>query len=253
MITAGIDVGSSATKALLFDGRVLNWTILPTGWNPKEAGAAAYAAVLQKAGLTRQDVAFVVGTGYGRISLPFINKKVTEITCHAQGAAYLFPATRTVIDIGGQDSKAISVAEGGTVADFVMNDKCAAGTGRFLQVMTGVLDIDLDELGQLARASDPVTLNSMCTVFAESEIIGLLAQGVAKGAIAAGIIGTIANRLKSLTGRIPYREEVTFAGGVANNKDICILLSRQLGISFNVPEEPQLVGALGAALLGQKR
>lgn len=252
MITAGIDVGSSATKAVIFDGGVLSRTVIPTGWNPREAGAAAFEEALRKAGLRRSDVACVIGTGYGRISLPFIDKKVTEITCHARGAAYLFPDTRTVIDIGGQDSKAISVDEGGTVADFVMNDKCAAGTGRFLQVMTGVLDITLDELGQLARDTEPAALNSMCTVFAESEIIGLLAQGVSKGAIAAGIIGTIASRLKSLTGRIPYREESTFTGGVAKNKEVCALLSRQLGIGFNVPEEPQFVGALGAALLGCK-
>lgn len=249
MITAGIDVGSSATKAVIFDGRILSWTVIPTGWNPKEAGATAFAEALQKAGRRREDVACVVGTGYGRISLPFIDKKITEITCHARGAAFLFPGTRTVIDIGGQDSKAISVEEGGTVADFVMNDKCAAGTGRFLQVMTGVLDITLDELGQLTHDSDPATINSMCTVFAESEIIGLLARGVDKGAIAAGIIGSIANRLKSLTGRIPCREEVTFTGGMAKNKDICALLSRQLGIAFNVPGEPQIIGALGAALL----
>lgn len=252
MITAGIDVGSSATKAVVFDGKTVSWTVIPTGWNPKEAGALAFEEVLQKAALRRSDLACVIGTGYGRISLPFIHKKITEITCHAKGASFLFPGTRTVIDIGGQDSKAVSVGEEGTVVDFVMNDKCAAGTGRFLQVMTGVLDITLDELGQLALDSAPVNINSMCTVFAESEIIGLLAQGVTKGEIAAGVISAIANRMKSLTGRIECREEITFTGGVAKNKEICALLSKQLELSFNVPEEPQIIGALGAALLGYK-
>lgn len=249
VITAGIDVGSTATKAVIFDGSILGLALIPTGWNPKEAGRRVFEEALHNAGLKERDVSRIIGTGYGRISLPFADKKVTEITCHAKGAKFLFPQTKTVIDIGGQDSKVISVADDGSVADFVMNDKCAAGTGRFLQVMTGILDISLDELGQMAINAKPVSINSMCTVFAESEIIGLLAQGVAKEAIAAGIVNTIANKLVSLTFRISCNSEVTFSGGVANNAEICRMLSTALGVKFNVPSQPQIVGALGAAII----
>lgn len=251
LITVGIDVGSTATKAVIFDGSIKGRAVMPTGWNPKEAGRRVFEEALNKSGLSPQDVDRIVGTGYGRISLPFIDKKVTEITCHAKGAKWLFPETKTVIDIGGQDSKVISVTQDGGVADFVMNDKCAAGTGRFLQVMTGVLDITLDELGQLAENVEPAIINSMCTVFAESEIIGLLAQGVSKQAIASGIIHTIAVKLTGLTARIPLHGEITFTGGVANNPAICRMLSAALGIGFNIPPEPQIVGALGAAIIGR--
>lgn len=177
---------------------------------------------------------------------------MTEITCHAKGANFLFPGTKTVIDIGGQDSKVIAVDNDGSVADFIMNDKCAAGTGRFLQVMTGILDITLEELGQMALGCEPVSLNSMCTVFAESEIIGLLAQGVTKESLASGIVQTIAKKLLSLTSRVPCLEEITFTGGVANNPEICTILSSTLGVKFNIPQQPQIVGALGAAVLGFK-
>lgn len=250
MITAGIDVGSTATKAVIFDGTVRSVAIIPTGWNPKEAGRKVFLESLNKAGLLVKEVDIIVGTGYGRVSLPFVNKKVTEITCHAYGAKLLFPKTKTVIDIGGQDSKVILVNEDGSVADFIMNDKCAAGTGRFLQVMTGILDITLDELGQLALGSKPVNINSMCTVFAESEIIGLLAQEVPKNVIASGIVHTIAKKLISLTGKVSCQEEITFSGGVANNPEICSILSSNLGVKFNVPDQPQIVGALGAAVVG---
>ena len=253
VITAGIDVGSVATKAVIFDGTIRGWAIIPTGWNPKEAGKQVFEEALHNAGLPEREISLIIGTGYGRISLPFLDKKVTEITCHAKGAKFLFPQTRTVIDIGGQDSKVVSVAENGVVADFVMNDKCAAGTGRFLQVMTGILDITLAELGQMAIKAEPVSINSMCTVFAESEIIGLLAQGVPKEAIAAGIVNTIANKLASLTSRVPCKSEVTFSGGVANNVEICHMLSVALGVEFNVPWQPQIVGALGAAIIAYRQ
>ncbi|WP_088186676.1 acyl-CoA dehydratase activase [Desulfosporosinus sp. FKA] len=250
MLSAGIDVGSMATKAVIFDGTIRSAAIIPTGWNPKEAGRSVFLEALNMAGLREKDINAIVGTGYGRVSLPFIDKKVTEITCHAKGANFLFPHTRTVIDIGGQDSKVIAVNEDGTVADFIMNDKCAAGTGRFLQVMTGILDITLDELGQLASNSKPVSINSMCTVFAESEIIGLLAQEVPKEAIASGIVQTIANKMLSLASKIPLREEVTFSGGVANNPKICQILSSAFKMKFNISSQPQIVGALGAAIVG---
>jgi len=250
MIAIGIDVGSTGTKAVLFDGTAYDGMEIPTGWNPKEAGEKAYRELMSRAGGEQQQPAVVIGTGYGRISLPFIDRKVTEISCHARGAVHLFPGTKLVLDIGGQDSKVIAVDDEGRVGDFVMNDKCAAGTGRFLQVMTGVLDVTLDELGALAADAAPVEVSSMCAVFAESEIIGLLARGVDKRSIAAGIVDSIARRVQSLVQRLHVEGEVTFTGGLARNPDICRLISKRLGLELNVPEKPHMAGALGAALLG---
>lgn len=250
MITAGIDVGSTATKAVVFDGRVIGEALLPTGWNPREAGLQALEGALRQAGVERKDVMSVVGTGYGRISLSFIDRKATEVACHARGASFLVPTTRLVVDIGGQDSKVIAIKENGTVSDFLMNDKCAAGTGRFLQVMTGVLDVTLDELGELALDSEPAAVSSMCAVFAESEVIGLLSRGVSKGAVAAGVIESISRRIQALAGRMPPTDEITFTGGLARNKAVCRRLSETLGRPLRVPERPQMVGALGAALIG---
>jgi predicted CoA-substrate-specific enzyme activase len=250
MISVGIDIGSTATKAVVFKEEILGKALVPTGWDPKEAGLLAFREALRIAGIAEARVERIVGTGYGRISLPIFTSRVTEITCHARGAHHLHPCTRTVIDIGGQDCKVISLNADGSVADFIMNDKCAAGTGRFLQVMAGILDVSLDELGKLAADADPVLLSSMCTVFAESEIIGLLARGTGKESIAAGIIDTIAQRIHGLAGRVPLMEIVTFTGGIAQNGDICEKIAASLGARLHVPADPQFVGALGAALIG---
>ncbi len=250
MISVGIDIGSTATKAVVFDGRIIGKAMEITGWDPKEAGYRAFRGALDIAGITEDRVGPIVGTGYGRISLPILTGKVTEISCHARGAHHLHPGTRTVIDIGGQDCKVISLSDDGSVSDFIMNDKCAAGTGRFLQVMAGILDATLDELGALAAGGEPVPLSSMCTVFAESEVIGLLARGTGKENIAAGIIDTIARRIQGLAGRVPFLETVTFTGGTAQNPHICRIIAERLGTRLHVPLEPQFVGALGAALIG---
>lgn len=250
MVSVGIDIGSTATKSVVFDGEVRGRALVPTGWDPREAGFRAFRNSLAQAGLTDAKVDEVVGTGYGRISLPIFTRRVTEITCHARGAHYLHPDTRAVIDIGGQDSKIISLNPDGSVADFIMNDKCAAGTGRFLQVMAGILDVSLDELGIMAEGACPVSLSSMCTVFAESEVIGLLVRGIDKKSIAAGIIDTIAQRIHGLAGRVSLVEKVTFTGGIAQNRSICRNIGKSLDINLNVPAEPQFVGALGAALIG---
>ena len=251
MAVAGVDVGSVAAKAVIWDaraGRMLGRAVLPTGWNAREAGESVLQAACEQAGLSRSSLTRVVGTGYGRISLPFADRVVTEISCHARGACRLFPATGVVLDIGGQDSKVIAVEEG-AVQDFVMNDKCAAGTGRFLQVLSGILDMDLPALGRAAERGRPVPISSMCAVFAETEIIGLLAQGTAPEDIAAGVFLSIARRMRGLAARIPLRGECTFTGGLAISPAFSRLLAEELGVAVNVPPDPQIVGALGAALV----
>lgn len=250
MIAAGIDIGSTGTKAVIFDGEVRASAVVPTGWDPKGAGLLAFRQALALAGIAESAVGTIVGTGYGRVSLPIFDKKMTEITCHARGAHFLHPETRTVLDIGGQDSKVISVDEQGRVLEFAMNDKCAAGTGRFLQVMAGVLDVPLERLGVIAAGAEPARISSMCTVFAESEIIGLLAQGVDKGSIAAGIFQSIAGRIQGLAGKVSISRHVTFSGGVALSPELCRAIGAGLGVDMRVPVAPQLVGALGAALVG---
>ena len=245
MPVAGVDVGSVAAKAVIFDPQsrsLLGKAVLPTGWNAREAGEKALAAACADAGGIA--ASRIVGTGYGRISLPFADKVVTEITCHARGAVHLFPGTGVVLDIGGQDSKVISTAPDGSVQDFLMNDKCAAGTGRFLQVLSGILGMELAELGEAAGRGKPAAISSMCAVFAETEIIGLLARGTPPADIAAGVFRSIA--------RIPLRGECTFTGGLATSPSFSRMLSEELGVPVNVPEYPQLVGAIGAALIAAR-
>lgn len=256
MLVAGVDVGSVAAKAVIFDTagqKTVACSVVPTGWNAREAGAGVLRAALAEAGAEQKDVALIVGTGYGRVSLPFADKNVTEITCHARGAAHLFPGTGIVLDIGGQDSKVISIdrhcARPGMVRDFIMNDKCAAGTGRFLQVLSGILDMPLDEMGRAAARGRPAPISSMCAVFAETEIVGLLASGGAPEDIAAGVYLSIVRRMCGLARRIPMHGECTFSGGLANTPAFRAMLSAELGVPVNVPETPQSTGALGAALI----
>lgn len=251
MITVGIDVGSTATKAVAFDGTIRAWAIRPTGWSPKDAGASILSEVLDQAGIVQDDVTRIIGTGYGRISLPFIDRAVTEITCHAQGAHWCFPDISMIIDVGGQDSKVIKINQTGKVIQFQMNDKCAAGTGRFLQVMAQALGMELTEMSALSLA-DPVTINSMCTVFAESEVISLLAAGETKERIAAGLLLAVARRVATLAGARTVPEKVAFTGGVAKNQSLCQALEGELQTKICTPAEPQIIGALGAAIIGQK-
>ncbi len=251
MLFAGVDVGSVAAKAVIFDSaesRAVGRAVLPTGWNPKEAGAAALDAALREAGADRSDLGRIVGTGYGRVSLPFADKAVTEITCHAKGAAHLFPEARIVLDIGGQDSKVTRLNPDGSVADFVMNDKCAAGTGRFLQVLAGILDLSLPELGEAAGRGRPAPISSMCAVFAETEIVGLLAGGTPPEDIAAGVFLSVARRMRGLARRIPFSGPCVFSGGTAVSPAFVHMLEAELETPVHIPEHPQTLGALGAAL-----
>jgi predicted CoA-substrate-specific enzyme activase len=263
MYLAGIDVGSVAAKAVVLESvpggppRVAGSAVLPTGWNAIEAGQQVYELARAASEVAQADVACVVGTGYGRVSLAFADKSVTEISCHARGAAHLFPRAGIILDIGGQDSKVISLdtpeekaaRKPGTVRDFLMNDKCAAGTGRFLQVLSGILNMPLDELGKAASTGSPVAISSMCAVFAETEIVGLLARGAAPQDIAAGVFRSIARRMCGLARRMAMHDECVFTGGLATSPAFAAILADELGLPVRVPEDPQTVGALGAALI----
>ena len=247
----GIDVGSAQTKAVLLscEPQTIWRTSLPTGWNPRESAEKALHLLLNQAG--RSNAEIIVATGYGRVSLPFAQKNVTEISCHAKGASHLFPQAGVVIDIGGQDSKVISVENGGSVRDFVMNDKCAAGTGRFLQTVSTLLGMEIGEFCASAVDEEPCAITNMCAVFAETEIIGLLAKGARPGAIAAGVLCSIARRIRALVTRIPLEGECVFTGGLATSPICARMIQRELSVEIHVPEYPQYAGALGAALIAR--
>jgi predicted CoA-substrate-specific enzyme activase len=254
MITVGIDIGSLAAKAVLLNGNTIQGVMIqPTGWQPKSTAEKIYHEVIRQAGYKPQDVKYIVGTGYGRICLTFIHEAVTEITCHAKGAYFVIPRTQLVIDIGGQDSKVIRVGPRGRVEDFAMNDKCAAGTGRFLEVMATALGTNVDEMGDIALDSEPVSISSMCTVFAESEIISLLAGGTPRERIIAGLHHSIAERVARMASPMLPANEIIFTGGVANNRGIKRAIENSIGVNLCLPPNPQIIGALGAALLGQQR
>jgi predicted CoA-substrate-specific enzyme activase len=252
MIHMGIDIGSVCAKGVAIRGERIEKILLPTGWNIRDTAHQVRTTLLSKLDAMEDDIAAVVATGYGRVSIPYASKKVTEITCHARGAAFLSSDARTIIDIGGQDSKVISIDENGRVLDFVMNDKCAAGTGRFLQVMAHVLETEVDDLDEMAREGSPVTINAMCTVFAESEIISLLAQGTDKASIASGILSSISQRVQHLSSRIVLRDQIIFTGGVSRSKVLRHLLSEKLGMVVCHHEDAQFAGALGAALIAKE-
>lgn len=254
MYSVGIDVGSVAAKAIIFDGeKIVAKEIIPTGWSPKESGLFLYDKIKKSVNINDHEIKAIVGTGYGRVSLPFINKKVTEITCHGKGAHFIDPKIRTVIDIGGQDSKVIKINENGNVMDFLMNDKCAAGTGRFLQVMAHILEIDVDDLSDIAKGATPENINSMCTVFAESEVISLMASGASKESIAAGLLQSVCKKTYSLISKLDVEDKVFFSGGVSKNSLIKQLLSERLGKEIVSSDLSQFLGAIGAAVIGYEQ
>ncbi len=252
-IFAGIDIGSLSTKALLLEGDdIISYTILPTGADPKRTSERCLEDALKKAGLKREDIGFIVATGYGRIIVPFKAKQMTEISCHAKGVSFLIPEARTVIDIGGQDSKIISLDKNSKIFDFVMNDKCAAGTGRFLEVMAKALEVEVNEIGMLSLKSPRgVPISSMCTVFAESEVISFISKGYDVKEILRGLHEAIARRIYNLSKRLRIREKIVFTGGVAKNIGIKRFLEELFKKEIIVPEEPQIVGALGASLFAR--
>jgi len=249
--TAGIDVGSLSTDVVIAEKRrVLGYAIVPTLAHGGDAAASAFDSALLSAGLSRDAVGAIVSTGYGRGSVEFASRTVTEITCHAVGARVLFPQAAMVIDIGGQDSKVIRLGPDGRVEDFVMNDKCAAGTGRFLEVMAQALDVPLECTGEMALGSSTeLTISSTCTVFAESEVVALAASGAAREDVLAAINRSVVDRILGMVSRIHGVPPPVMTGGVAKNSGIVREIESRLGTRALIPDEPQIVGALGAAII----
>jgi predicted CoA-substrate-specific enzyme activase len=251
----GIDSGSTSTNAVITDGagQILAWDIVRTGAKSIASAEKAMHQVLEKAHLPVESLSRVVSTGYGRNHLPFSDQEITEITCHAKGAHAIAPSVRTILDIGGQDSKAIRLDKNGNVRDFVMNDKCAAGTGRFLEMMAHTLGVSLEELGQLSlNSKEDIRISSMCTVFAESEVISLIAQNKEPEDIAHGVHVAIAGRALTLLRRVGIEPKIMMTGGVAKNPGIVAVLEEALNQKLVIADQPEIVGAYGAALLARK-
>lgn len=254
MIVAGVDIGSLTAKAVIVQGTdILGYSVIPAGPDATRVAEDTLTLALDKAGLRQDRLAAVVSTGYGRARVPLATRSITEITCDAKGARYLFPETRMVIDIGGQDSKVISLDQDGRVIDFAMNDKCAAGTGRFLEVMAQALEIELNELGSVSlKHKKQVVISSMCTVFAESEVISLIAEGYPKEDIANGLHQAIASRVAGMAQSLRIENLVTLGGGVAKNTGVVRALEQNLRVRVKVPPEPQIMAALGAAICARE-
>ena len=251
----GVDVGSLSTDVVVIDevGNVLGSAITLTGANSTQAAETAVAEATWKAGIQTDQFQYVVSTGYGRSAVPAAHKAVTEISCHAMGAKHLFPQCRTIIDIGGQDSKVILVGPDAKVLNFTMNDKCAAGTGRFLEVMAAKLEITLEHLGQLSLSAEgEVPISSVCTVFAESEIVSLVARNHSLAEIIKGLHRSVVNRVMGMVRSVGMTGPYTMTGGVAKNQGVVALFAEALGKTPVVADEPQLVGALGAALMARQ-
>ena len=248
---AGVDVGSTQTKAVIVDeaGTIVGRSLGDTGANVVLAAEERYAEALAASGLREEEVEYVVGTGYGRYRVTFGNTQVTEISCHARGAVHMFPGTRTVLDMGGQDTKAIRIDAEGQIVDFCMNDKCAAGTGRFLGAAANALEIPLDKLGPTALLGrKPVRISTTCTVFAESEILSWLGRGKKIEDILLGVHESIASRSVGLLRRVGVENEITFSGGVSRNVGMVDAVQKLVGHPLNVSEDSHDMGALGAAL-----
>jgi (R)-2-hydroxyacyl-CoA dehydratese activating ATPase len=253
---AGVDVGSTQTKAVVINeaGDIIGRALVDTGANVIQAAQDAFDTALRENKLSEQEVEYVIGTGYGRYRVTFGNDQVTEISCHARGAVHLFPDTRTVVDMGGQDTKAILVNELGEIVDFCMNDKCAAGTGRFLGAASAALDIPLSDLGDVAlKGAHPVKISTTCTVFAESEVLAWLGKGKKIEDILWGVHKSIAVRSSGLMRRVGVEDQVTFTGGVSRNKAMVAALEQRVGVKLNVSDDCQYIGALGAALFALDR
>jgi len=251
---AGVDIGSTTSKAVILDDsmNILSRAILFTSFNRDQSGQDVLEDSLEKAGLSLEDLTYVMATGYGRRALSLANDVLPEIICHGKGTVQFYPGTRTIVDIGGQDSKVIEMDEDSTISKFEMNDKCAAGTGRFFEVLTQrLLHVSMEELGPLAlKSENPCTISSMCTIFAETEIISFMSQGLKKEDISMGMNLSIVKRIIAMAkaGQIKFKEPIVFSGGVAKNVGVKVAFERLLGKKVDAIENPQFTGAYGAAI-----
>lgn len=251
---AGTDLGSTMTKVVIVNenGETCAYVIGPTGAEHRHMVNRVMDVALKRAGISFDEIAYVVATGYGRINVPFADRQITELTCHARGVFSLFPSVRLAIDIGGQDAKGLKIKDGKLI-DFVMSDKCAAGTGRFLEVIAPILGLRMEDLGSVSlKSTRKVPISSTCTVFAEQEVVSRLSEGIAVEDVVAGLHDAIAGRVARMARRLKIEPDVVFTGGVAKNIGVVKALKDILGFEILVPEEPLLSGAIGAALLGRE-
>ena len=252
MITCGVDIGSlSGETVILEDDRIAAYSIVRTGPESAATAVEALEEALKKTAIRRQDIEFTVATGYGRVVVPFADKNITEITCHAKGAHFFTPTVRTILDMGGQDCKAIRCDEQGKVRTFLMNDKCAAGTGRSMEIMAPLLGVRLEDIGPLSLEAkgDPLKVSNTCVVFAKSEVLSLMRQGEPLEAILAGLCDGVADRVKSLLKIVGVEEDFVISGGISKNIGVVQRSEKKLGLKAHICFEPQIVGAVGAALL----
>jgi len=255
MITAGMDIGAETVKiVILKDGRVLSYRVMLVGIDMKKSTEQALGEALHKAGITIDDVKHVTATGSGRKHAPFAHDQVSEVIADAKGAAWLFPTVRTVIDVGAEESRGIKCDAEGRVLDFARNEKCAAGTGTFVEAMARALEVKVEEMGKLSLLSrEQIPINVTCVIFAESEVVSLIHSGVNKVDIAQAIHNAIATRTVSMVRRIGIEKDVVFIGGVAKNVGVAVLLGKHLGIETLIPQNPQIAGAIGAALIAREK
>ena len=255
MIVAGCDIGSLSAKAVIMsNGNILASHVIYAKPEPEELAREVMDGALKKAGISMDEIKYSIATGYGRNHVPFTNGSESEIACHGRGAQWIMPDVRMVIDIGGQDAKAIRLNENGNVIRYAYNDKCASGTGRFLEIMAGALDVELEEMGEISlRARNPVTISNQCVVFAETEIISLINEGRDLSDIISGLHRSMAHRVASLAKSIELEATITMTGGVAKNKGMFTALKEALGVEIRKMEaDPQIMGALGAALFARQ-
>jgi predicted CoA-substrate-specific enzyme activase len=252
MIVGGIDIGSLSAKALILqDGQIIRgWGLVLTGPDPVDSASRVMDMALKEAGISASEVEYIVSTGYGRVNVPFAQSSKTEISCHARGSHWLFPSVHTILDMGGQDCKAIRCNENGDINNFAMNDKCAAGTGRYLERVAAALNFRLDEIGErsLQPIGETVPVTSTCVVFAESDMLRLIREGKYVANILAGTMDAIVERVIALLERVGIEPDLCISGGVAKNIGVVRRLEKKLGLKAFIAHEPQIVGALGAAL-----
>ena len=253
MYFAGIDIGSTMTKVVIINEQdeILAQVIGPTGAEHRRLANKVMAEALTQAGLLFEQLCYIVATGYGRLNVPFADCQITELSCHAKGVSSLFPSVRTAIDLGGQDTKGLKLNNGNLV-DFVMNDKCAAGTGRFLEVIASALGLKVEELGDLSlKSTNKIAISNTCTIFARQEVATLLSEGVRLEDIVAGLHNAIASRVAGMVRKLRIEPDIILTGGVAKNIGVVKAMEENLGQRVLIPKEPLLTGAIGAALLGK--